>query len=169
MAEKQPSAQRRFSVMGDNTFLIANKLMSSKKLCRLLKYQVRDPLNQEKYPDVNGADLINKQILIIPKVFDDSTEKMSYVAAIFSGFVVNAVNPEFKQTTIRFDIACPYEEWLLDDRTLRPYLIMQEIDTLFNGAQMAGIGTLQFYRAENLTLTPWIGGFSMFYKIDEFN
>ena len=167
MAEQM--TQRRFSVMGTNTFLIANKLMQNQRLCRLLKYQVRAPFNTEKYPDVDGADLINRQILIVPKVFDDSTEKMSYIAAIFSGFVVNSSNAEFKQTTMRFDIACPYEEWLLDDRTLRPYLIMQEIDTMFNGCQMAGIGTLQFYRAENLTLTPWIGGFSMFYKINEFN
>jgi len=51
----------------------------------------------------------------VPKIFDDSTEKMSYVTALFSSFVVNKLNPEFKISTIRFDIACPYEEWLLDD------------------------------------------------------
>jgi len=128
--------------MGDNTFRIANKLMSNKDLCRLLKYQVRDPLNKEKYPDVDGAELINRQILIVPKIFDDSTEKMSYVTALFSNFVVNQLNPEFKISTIRFDIACPYEEWLLDGRTLRPYLIMEEIDKMFNEAKMQGIGTL---------------------------
>lgn len=168
MATEVPS-QRRFAVMGTNTFKIANKLMLNQNLCRLLKYQVRDPLNKEKYPDVDGAELINKQILIIPKIFDDSTEKMSYVTALFDGFVVNQLNPEFKISTVRFDIACPYEEWLMDDRSLRPYLIMQEIDEMFNGAKMAGIGTLQFYRADPLTLTPWIGGYSMVYKINEFN
>lgn len=168
MATEVPS-QRRFAVMGTNTFKIANKLMLNQSLCRLLKYQVRDPLNKEKYPDVDGAELINKQILIIPKIFDDSTEKMSYVTALFDGFVVNQLNPEFKISTVRFDIACPYEEWLMDDRSLRPYLIMQEIDEMFNGAKMAGIGTLQFYRADPLTLTPWIGGYSMVYKINEFN
>jgi len=57
----------------------------------------------------------------------------------------------------------------MDDQSLRPYLIMQEIDEMFNGAKMAGIGTLQFYRADPLTLTPWIGGYSMVYKINEFN
>ena len=168
MATETPS-QRRFAVMGDNTFKIANKLMSNKDLCRLLKYQVRDPLNKEKYPDVDGAELINRQILIVPKIFDDSTEKMSYVTALFSNFVVNQLNPEFKISTIRFDIACPYEEWLLDGRTLRPYLIMEEIDKMFNEAKMQGIGTLQFRRADALTLSPWIGGYSMVYQINEFN
>lgn len=162
------NTQRRFSVMGMNTFKIANKLMTNKRICRLLKYQVRDPFS-DKYPDVDGAELINKQILIIPKIYDDSTEKMSYITAIFDDFVVNQLNPEFKMATIRFDIACPYDEWILNEQSLRPYLLMQEIDTMFNESKLAGIGTLQFYRADNLTLSPWIGGYSMRYKINEFN
>ena len=167
--------QRRFAVMGENTFKIANKLMSNQTVCRLLKYQTRDkkktvdPVTQKPQPDVDGADLINRQILIVPKIFDDSTEKMSYITAIFDDFVVNQLNTEFKITTVRFDIACPYDEWLLNERTLRPYLIMQEIDTMFNKQKLSGLGTLQFYRADNLTLSPQIGGYSMRYKIHEFN
>lgn len=167
------NTQRRFSVMGDNTFKIANKMMLDQRLCRLLKYQSRRPFalecNGKPQPDVDGSELINKQILIIPKIYDDSTEKMSYVTAIFDDFAVNPMNPEFKISTLRFDIACPYDEWLLDEKSLRPYLIMQEIDTLFNKAKLAGIGNLQFARADNLTLSPWIGGYSMKYIINEFN
>lgn len=155
--------------MGDNTFKIANKIMNNQRICRMLKYQVRDPFDPDKYPDVDGADLINKQILIVPKIYDDSTEKMSYITAIFDDFVVNMLNPEFKTSTVRFDIACPYDEWLLNDKSLRPYLIMQEIDMMFNESKLAGIGTLQFHRADNLTLSPQIGGYSMRYKINEFN
>lgn len=167
MPVKQPS-QRRFAVMGENTFNIANKLMQNQRLCRLLKYQVRDPFNKE-YKDIDGVDLLNKQIMIVPKIFDDSTEKTSYVVAIFSNFVTNTLNPDFKLSTVRFDIACPYDEWVLNDHSLRPYLMMQEIDDMFNGAQMAGIGTLQFVRAESIVLTPQIGGYSMLYQINEFN
>ena len=168
MALNNPT-QRRFAVLGENVFNVANKLMQNQRLCRLLKYQVRDPFNKEKYPDVDGVELMNKQILIIPKIYDDSVEKMSYVTAIFTDFVTNAMNPDFKLTRIRFDIACPYDEWVLDENSLRPYLIMQEIDTMFNQAKMSGIGTLQFVRADALTLTPQMGGFSMLYSINEFN
>jgi hypothetical protein len=94
---------------------------------------------------------------------------MSYVISVFDDFVVSQLNPEFKVSTVRFDIACPYDEWILNDHSLRPYLIMQEIDTMFNEGKLAGIGTLQFYRADNLTLSPYIGGYSMRYKIHEFN
>jgi hypothetical protein len=67
---------------------------------------------------------------------------MSYVVAIFTNYTVNIVNPDFKVANIRFDIACPYEEWLMDEASLRPYLIMQEVDKEFNGAKLQGIGTL---------------------------
>lgn len=167
MPVQQPS-QRRFAVMGTNTFNIANKLMQNQRLCRLLKYQVRDPF-ENKYPDVDGVDLLNKQIMIVPKIFDDSTEKTSYIVAIFSNFTTNTLNPDFKLSTVRFDVACPYDEWVLNEKSLRPYLMMQEIDDMFNGAQMAGIGTLQFVRAESIVLTPQIGGYSMLYQINEFN
>ena len=154
--------------MGDNTFKILNKLVNNQKICRLLKYQVRDPFS-DNYEDVDGVDLLNRQILAVPKVFDASTEKMSYIVAVFDNFVVNQFNPEFKISTVRFDVACPYDEWVLDENSLRPYLIMQEIDNMFNQAKLSGIGNLQFYRADMLTLSPQIGGFSMEYKINEFN
>lgn len=167
MATKKPT-QRRFAVMGDNTFQIANAIMQNQRVCRLLKYQTKDPFTED-LQNVDGADLIHKQILIVPKIFDDSTEKMSYLTVIFNSFIVNAINPEFKLTSVRFDIACPYEEWVLNNHSLRPYLLMQEIDTMFNEKQLAGIGTLQFARADPLVLTPYIGGYSMQYKINEFN
>ena len=161
-------SQRRFAVMGDNTFKILNKLVNNQRICRLLKYQVRDPFS-DKYEDVDGIELLNKQILAVPKVFDASTEKMAYIVAVFDNFVVNQFNPEFKISTVRFDVACPYDEWVLDENSLRPYLIMQEIDNMFNQAKLSGIGNLQFHRADMLTLSPQIGGFSMEYKINEFN
>lgn len=165
--------QRRFAIMGTNTFLIANKLMKNQRICRLLKYQTKNPFAKEEngvpQPDVKGEDLIHKQILIIPKIFDDDTEKMSYIAAIFDDFVVNPMNTDFKLSTVRFDIACPYDEWILNEQSLRPYLIMEEIDKMFNQKKIAGIGNLEFVRANNLTLSPQIGGYSMLYTINEFN
>ena len=54
-------------------------------------------------------------------------------------------------------------------RVLEYEIIMEEIDKMFNEEKLKGIGNLQFYRADNLTLSPWIGGYSMKYKIYEFN
>lgn len=168
MAQQKPS-QRNFEVMGENAFNIANKLMQNQRLCRLLKYQVRDPFNEDKYERVDGLLLLNKQIMITPKIWDESTEKTSYIVALFNNFTVNLLNPEYKIDNISFDIACPYDEWVLNGHSLRPYIMMQEIDDMFNGAQMAGIGTLQFVRADRCVFTSQIGGYTMQYQINEFN
>ena len=165
---KDPS-QRRFAVMGTNIFHIAEKLVHNQTICRLLKYQTKDALDTNKYPNVDGVELINKQILIVPKIYDDENTKMSYVVALFNNFSVNPFNSDFKYSTIRFDIACPYDEWILDNESLRPYLIMQEIDREFNGAKIGGIGNLAFISADALTLSPWIGGYTMRYQVNEFN
>ena len=161
--------QRRFSVMGTNAFNIANKLMQNQNLCRLLKYQVRDPFDKQKYEEVDGIILLNKQIMITPKIWDESTEKTSYIVVLFNTFVANMMNPDYKIDTIGIDVACPYDEWVMNDQSLRPYLIMEEIDKIFNGAQMAGIGTLQFVRADRNVFTSQIGGYTMEYSINEFN
>ena len=165
----QDPTQRRFAVMGNNAFNMANKLMQNQNVCRLLKYQVRDPFNEDKYENVDGILLLNKQIMITPKIWDESTEKTSYIVALFDTFVANAVNPDFKLDFISFDIACPYDEWVLSGNSLRPYLLMEELDKMFNGAQMEGIGTLQFVRADRNVFTSQIGGYTMKYKINEFN
>lgn len=161
--------QRRFAVMGTNAFNMANKLMQNQRLCRLLKYQVRDPFDEKKYEDVDGILLLNKQIMITPKIWDESTEKTSYIVALFNSFTTNILNPDYKVDTIGIDVACPYDEWVLNGQSLRPYLIMEEIDRMFNGAQMAGIGTLQFVRADRNVFTSQIGGYTMQYSINEFN
>jgi hypothetical protein len=46
---------------------------------------------------------------------------------------------------------------------------MEEIDQMFNKAELKGIGKLQFIRADILTLSSQIGGYSMEYRIHEFN
>ena len=82
------NSQRRFAVMGENLFKIANKLVTDQTLCRLLKYQDPDPLNTEKYEDVNGVDLLHKQIIIVPKFPEEGIE-CSFVMAVFDNFTIN--------------------------------------------------------------------------------
>lgn len=162
------ATQRRFAVMGENLFKIANKLVNNQKLCRLLKYQDPNPLDKESHEDVHGVDLLHKQILILPKFPEDGIE-CSFVLAVFDNFTINPSNPDFKLTRIRFDVVCPYTEWVVNESSLRPYLIMEEIDTMFNQAKLSGIGHLQFTHSTPLVLSPQLAGYSMYYQINEFN
>ena len=148
---EQQATQRRFAVMGENLFRILNKLITNQRLCRLLKYQNEDPFSKE-LPDVDGLELINNSICITPKIPEKDGKETAYVMVVFDRFIVNTNNPDFKISTVRFD-----------------YLIMQEIDTMFNQAKMSGIGNLQFVSSSALTLSPHLGGYSMLYSINEFN
>lgn len=163
----QPT-QRRFAVMGNNLFKILNKLVGNQRVCRLLKYQSTQPFD-ESLEDVDGIDLINKQLVIVPKIPENDDIEYSYVVVVFDKYIINPNNDDFKLCTLRFEIVCPYEEWLLDENNLRPYLIMQEIDTMFNQQRIDGIGKLQFSHSAPLTLSPHLGGYSMYYTVNEFN
>lgn len=162
------NTQRRFAVLGENTFKIVNRLMRNQTLCRLLVYADRDPLSPDK-DDINGDELLHNYILISPRIPDEQEEQRSFTLAIFENYVLNKTNTEFKLCTIRFDVACPYEQWDLNENSLRPYLIMQEIDNMFNQKSLSGIGNLEFISSSPLTLTRQLAGYSMRYKINEFN
>lgn len=153
--------------MGENLFKVVNKLIHNQRVCRLLKYQDTNPFD-EKYEDVNGAELLNKQIIIVPKIPEEGIE-CSFIIVVFDNFTINSANPDFKIARIRFDVVCPYTEWVIDADNLRPYLLMQEIDNMFNQAKMSGLGNLQFTHSEPLVLSPQLGGYSMYYQINEFN
>ena len=46
---------------------------------------------------------------------------------------------------------------------------MTKVTSKVDETKLKGIGNLQFHRANNLTLSPWLGGYSMEYRINEFN
>ena len=115
-------SQRRFAVMGENLFKIMTKIAHNQTVCRLLKYQNASPLD-ESLEDVNGIELLNNQIIVVPK-YPESGKESSFILIIFDNYSINPVNPDFKLTSIRFDIVCPYSEWIIDAGNLRPYLLM---------------------------------------------
>lgn len=161
-------SQRRFAVMGDNIFKIALKLTKDQQLCRLIKYTDRTPLSPDK-EDVKGLDLLHTNILLVPKIPDQQLTKEVFVLVMFDDFYVDPSNQDFKVSSVQFTIICPYDEWLIEENSLRPYLIMERIDKLFNQQRLSGIGNLQFARGTQLVVSPQLGGYSLTYIVHEFN
>jgi len=96
-------------------------------------------------------ELIHKHIKIVPKI-NIIEDCPIYVIVSFDNFTPNAINPEYRDCTVNFDILCHPDHWNLGDFQLRPYKIAGEIDALFNKKKMTGIGELQFLGANNLVL-----------------
>lgn len=167
MAERK--TQRRFEVMGEDIFKIVNKLQTNQKLLKLLKFTDSDPL---KHPDLSQDEIdkmLHKNLLIVPKLPDENSERDCYIVVILDKYVVDPVNPDFKSVIIRFDVICPFEEWVINSSTLRPYLILNELDKMFNEQKLAGIGNLRFIDCKRLVVSPYLGGYTINYGHFEFN
>ena len=160
--------QRNFATMGQNLFLILMKLTKNQDLCRLLHYTDRNPLSANK-ADINGNSLIHKNFLVVPKLPDDLSTKENYIVAGYGPFYINPENNEFKISNLEFTIVCPYDDWVLDTNSLRPFLIMGEIDRVLNRQKISGIGKIKLSGAKPVALSSELGGFSMVYVNDEFN
>ncbi len=65
---------------------------------------------------------------------------------------------------IEFDIICHMDQWHMKDFELRPYKIAAEIDSMFNGKHLTGIGELQFIGANQMILTDEFAGLCVMYQ-----
>lgn len=161
--------QRRFEVMGEDIFKIVNKIQTNQKLLKLLKFTDSDPLKHKDLSQDEIDEMLHKNLLIIPKLPDEDQDKNCYIVVILDKYVVDPVNPDFKSVVIRFDVICPLDKWVINSSTLRPYLILNELDKMFNEQKLAGIGNLSFINADRLVVSPYLGGYTVNYGHFEFN
>ena len=169
MAETKIGTQRRFEVMGEDIFKIVNKLLSNQNLLKLIKYTDKDPLSHPDVPQDEIDKMLHKNILITPKIPDEDQDKNCYIIILLDKYIVDPQNADFKIATVRFDVLCPMDRWVVNGKSLRPYLIMNEIDKDFNEKKLAGIGNLSFISSNRLVVSPYLSGYSLKYGHTEFN
>ena len=143
--------------------LIVNMIMRNDNLKKLLHYTTKDCLNRPVLTEDESIALFGNEIKIIPKLYIDKSV-LTYIIVSFDNYTPNLKNPEFRDNIIEFDIICHFDQWQLKDFQLRPYRIAAEIDSMFNDKHLTGIGTLQFYGADQMILTDEYAGFCLMYK-----
>ena len=169
MAETKIGTQRRFEVMGEDIFKIVNKLLQNQNLLKLIKYTDRDPLSHPDIPQDEIDKMLHKNILITPKIPDEDQDKNCYIIILLDKYIVDPQNADFKIATVRFDVLCPMDRWVVNGKSLRPYLMINEIDKEFNEKKLAGIGNLSFISSNRLVVSPYLSGYSLKYGHTEFN
>ena len=142
--------------------IIVDQMLYNERLKRLLYYTTPDCLNKDNLTEEQSLSLIGKNIKNVPKLKID-TEVLNYIIINFDNFTMNATNEQFRDNIIEFDILCHIDQWELKDFQLRPYKIAAEIDSMFNGKHLTGIGTLQFVGATQILLTNEYAGFCLTY------
>lgn len=142
--------------------IIVKEMLGNANLKKLLYYEDKNALNLPELDAIQTASLIDKQIMICPKMNID-TEMFSYIVITFNSFLPNSSNPEYRDNLIAFNIVCHFNSWNLGDFQLRPYKIAGELDSMFNGKQVFGIGSLEFVGAERFVLNNEFGGVTLLY------
>ena len=143
--------------------IIANKLLQSDRLKRLLYYDTPDALTKPNLTSEQAEKLFGKNIKNIPKLYVDNSV-LQYIIINFDNFTTNKNNPEFRDNIIEFDIICHFDQWNLNDYQLRPYRIAAEIDSLLDNQRLTGIGRLEFLGANQIISTDEYAGLCLMYQ-----
>lgn len=161
-------AERYFDNVGQELFKIGNLVARNQNIARLLKDPSQNPLDPNK-DAIDGYSLIGKNITFVPYMEDDETITESTIMILLDRFWQNRANKDFKLLRVRFNIICPMRSWVVNDKALRPLMIMSELDKMFNGARIAGIGTLEFDSADRLVISRHLSGYVLDYVVDTFS
>lgn len=152
-----------FLSMEKDLSIIVNKLLNNDTLMKLLYYTQKDCLSAPALTMMQKQSLVNKNILLVPKIEID--EKCpNYIVISIGNFKPNETNPQFLDCEITFDILCHADHWNLGNFKLRPYRIAAEINSLFNNKKLTGIGTLLFMGTDDLVMDGDLMGVSIMYK-----
>lgn len=141
--------------------LITEQMLKNNRLKKLLFYTSKDAMDRPNISQEETLELIGKNIKNVPKLTVDGSV-LNYIIISFDNFTPSK-NPEFRDNMIVFDILCHFDQWNLRDFALRPYKIAAEIDTMFNGKHLTGIGELEFAGGSQLILNDEFGGLTLMY------
>ena len=162
MVKKFPLPKSSFLSTEKDLDLIISGMLKNERLKRLLFYTSKDALNRKNLTEDESLSLINKNIKIVPKLTVDGSV-LNYIIISFDNFTPSE-NPEFRDNIIEFDIICHFDQWQLQDFALRPYKIAGEIDSMFNGKHLTGIGKLEFLGGNQIILTNEFSGLCLMYQ-----
>lgn len=143
--------------------IITNQMIQNNRLKKLLYYTTKDALNKPVLNAEQSLELFGKNIKLVPKLYVDNSV-LNYIITSFDNFTPNRTNPQFRDNIVEFDIICHFDQWQLEDFQLRPYRIAAEIDSMFNGKHLTGIGLLEFLGANQIILTNEFAGLCLMYQ-----
>ena len=143
--------------------IIVDMIMKNDNLKKMIHYTSRNCLDRSNLTEDETLALFGKNIKIVPKLYIDP-EVLNYIFIFFDNFAPNVNNPEFRNNLIEFDIVCHIDQWQMKDFQLRPFRIAAELDSMFSGKHLTGIGTLQFLGANQINVSDEFVGVCLYYQ-----
>lgn len=165
----------RFEWLNRDMNDIFTKLYSSQNLCKLLYYDVDDPLSQPDLVDTTilYTDKTNQRLIPRPFMLDDTKSERSFMTIEFDRFRMGHENVLTKDSVIIFNILSHLYLWDIIDSSgeikERPFMIMHEIDLLFNRERTVGLGKNNWLSSNRLFINGTnFCGFTSVYSVYDF-
>ena len=143
--------------------IIIQEMLKNDRFKRLIHYTTPDAIKRPNLTQEESIGLLTKEIKLVPKLYVDGSV-LNYVIVSFDNFTPNRTNTEFRDNIIEFDIICHFDQWQLENFQLRPYRIAAELDEMFDGSKLTGIGELHFAGASQILLTDEYAGLCLMYE-----
>lgn len=152
-----------FLGIAKDTALIMDKILSNKRVLKLLYYTSPDCLTK---PDLTSAQIkemfTNHQISNVPQIKIDRDDK-TYLRVTFGAFTPNSENTFYRDHIVEIKIICHFDNWDLGDYELRPYRLAGEIDAMIQGQHLTGIGLMNLIQADQDIYDNEFGGITLQY------
>lgn len=136
----------------------------------LLKNTDLDPLNKKTHPEkVNGLELLNNLVKIIPYLDAEDQSATSKVVILFTEGDPTTSNPNNENIEMVAVVYCPFKSWLMTGDTIRPFAIMSEIRKSLQGKRINGLGEIRYQGFNLSSVTEEMGIYKMRFYINAFN
>lgn len=155
--------KNRFLAGASNFRIIADRLVKNDSLVALMTRNVSSVLADKTKVSNSERAAMMKQIQTVP-VLPKEEGVGSYIIVSMGSITPMGTGLSYN---ITFDILCNTDIWNLDGDIPRPYLIMNEIDEMFNDTKMNGIGPTTFIGAAPIKINEKMLGYTMLFNVGE--
>ncbi len=156
----------RFSELNDNVTYIKNLLLQNQNLLKLIYYDNANPLGGATITNTNS--LMFTRIFPQPKTISPAEGEKTILTYVFSNAKLHKA--KFKNNKLILNIICHINLWKIDDG-IRPYLITEEIDGIFNeltNSQLS-VGNVSFNDWLYREYSNEFCGYMLIYNLCDFN
>ena len=160
---------RNYEELGENLQLISKRLMANKNLIKWLYYTDKDPLSGADLSEEEiQKEVFEKLIRIVPRVGPKETANSIVVIEVKEG-TPDTENTEFQELMIVIEIFVPLTQWIVKNKSLRPFLIMSEINKSLNGKTINGLGKIKNRGFTLNFLTEEISAYKQVFTINSYD
>lgn len=157
-----------FNDLGQKMNKVIELLLNSQNLCKLLYYNDKTPLSNPDISDTSTLMLSN--IFPVPKYTGAQEDKSSRVSVYFRDFKIYEDNIGFVEPKLCFDVMSHLDCWMIDSN-IRPFLVMNEIDKIFNNTYIKQISTRYIIRTfvDLVSYSDYWSGYYLVYSFTDSN